>query len=79
MALNIKNPATEAAVKELALITGESQTEAVLIAVLERAERLRSDDRHEQIRRRLRRAQEIYKGSGISLDEDLYDYRGLPR
>ncbi|MGH9535249.1 MAG: type II toxin-antitoxin system VapB family antitoxin [Terriglobales bacterium] len=41
MALNIKNPAAEALVKELAERTGESQTTAVTVAVRERLERLR--------------------------------------
>ncbi len=41
MALNIKNPEVEALVVEVAELTGETRTEAVRRALLERRERLR--------------------------------------
>ncbi|MFC1660372.1 type II toxin-antitoxin system VapB family antitoxin [Gemmatimonadota bacterium] len=41
MALNIKNPEVESLVAEVADITGESKTEAVRQALLERRARLR--------------------------------------
>ena len=41
MALNIKNPQVEQLADEVARITGESKTEAIRKALLERRERLR--------------------------------------
>ena len=41
MALNIKNPDVERLVEEIARITGESKTEAIRQALLERRGRLR--------------------------------------
>lgn len=41
MALNIKDPATDALARELAATTGESITEAVRVAMSERLARLR--------------------------------------
>ncbi len=41
MALNIKNPEVERLVDEVAAVTGESKTEAVRVALLERRARLR--------------------------------------
>jgi antitoxin VapB len=41
MSLNIKNPETHQLVKELAALTGETQTEAVTVAVRERLDRVR--------------------------------------
>jgi len=77
--LNIKNPDTEGAVRDLARLTGESQAEAVLIAVRERMERLNRDDRRARLAHRLARAQAAYALAGASLDADaLYDARGLP-
>lgn len=42
MSLNIKDPAADTIVRELAQTTGETITEAVTIAVKERLERLRA-------------------------------------
>ena len=42
MALNIKNPDVERLVEEVAAVTGESKTEAVRVALLERRARLRT-------------------------------------
>jgi antitoxin VapB len=41
MALNIKDPATDALARELSALTGESLTEAIRIAMSERVVRLR--------------------------------------
>ena len=45
MSLNIKNPETHRLARDLALLTGETVTEAVTVAVRERLERIRSDSR----------------------------------
>jgi antitoxin VapB len=59
MALNIKNPEVERLVEEVAALTGESKTEAVRTALLERRRRLRlriaGRERSERIRRFLQR------------------------
>lgn len=59
MALNIKNPAVEQLAEEIAHMTGESKTEAIRQALLERRERLRyrftAADRGERIQRFLER------------------------
>ncbi len=79
MALNIKNHATEQAVRTLAALTGESQVEAIRIAVEERVARISADDRRARLARRLARAQQVYRETGGAIDEDaLYDARGLP-
>jgi antitoxin VapB len=44
MPLNIKDPRTDALVRELAALTGESITTAVAVAVRERLDRLRGPD-----------------------------------
>jgi len=59
MALNIKNPEVESLAGELSEITGESKTEAIRQALLERRARLRlrimPSQRRERIRRFLER------------------------
>jgi len=45
MALNIKDPQTDALARELAQTTGETITEAVTVAVRERLERLQAGRR----------------------------------
>lgn len=59
MALNIKNPVVEQLAEEIAALTGESKTEAIRQALLERRERLRyrftSVDRAERIQTFLER------------------------
>lgn len=42
MGLNIKNPQVEALAAEVAALTGESKTEAIRLALLERRARLRN-------------------------------------
>jgi antitoxin VapB len=59
MALNIKNPQVEQLAEEIAGMTGESKTEAIRQALLDRRDRLRyrfaSVDRAEQIQSFLER------------------------
>ena len=43
MALNIRNPETEALAAELAKLTGENKTQAVAQALRERIERIRAE------------------------------------
>jgi antitoxin VapB len=84
MSLNIKNPKTLHLARELADLTGESVTEAVTVAVEERLQRVKHDDK---IARKARimvllddaasRIKEPYKSR--NWDEYLYDERGLPR
>lgn len=83
MALNIKNAATEALIKDLAQRTGESQTTAVRVAVQERLERLAAPRRAsaEKIlaigRDCARRIREPYRSTPHG--DLLYDERGLPK
>lgn len=55
MALNIKNPEVDRLVAEVAELTGETKTEAVRQALLERRARLRQRVTEEGSRRRIRR------------------------
>ena len=84
MSLNIKNPATEKLIHELAGLTGESFTAAVTEAVRERLERIH----REQDRGLFERLMEIGRDCASHLKEPyrsvehgefLYDERGLPR
>ena len=75
MALNIKNPEVEALAAEVAQLAGETRTEAVHRALLERKQRLAfriaSTDRGERVRRFLER--EVWPhvmGSRPSLAEE---------
>ena len=82
MALSIKNDDADRLARELARETGESMTEAVVIALQERLERTRRQ-RQAGIAQRLRRlADEVKQMPVIDSrhpDEILgYDERGLP-
>jgi antitoxin VapB len=84
MGLNIKNDETHRLARELAMLTGESMTEAVTAAVRERPARLRREragglaDRLLTIGRDCAaRLQEPYRSADHS--DLLYDERGLPR
>jgi antitoxin VapB len=89
MGLNIKNAATESAIRELAARTGESLTEAVKSAVLEKLSRLKAApvETAEELLERIRPIQEALararaesgdtRTSKELLDE-LYDEHGLP-
>lgn len=80
MALNIKDQSVHDAVKRLATMTGESQAEAVAVAVRERLTRLQQHDLaarlldigHKTSRRMTTATQQLDHG------ELLYDDEGLP-
>jgi antitoxin VapB len=87
MSLNIKNETTHELVRQLAALTGQSQTSAVEDAVRRRLaelEQQRSDDeleRRRRIRAVIRRAQQIPR-TGRTTEEimdELYDETGMPR
>lgn len=80
MALNIKDPATHAAVKQLAAITGESQAQAVAIAVQERLARLQRDELQDRLLGIGRRAASRMSAETRRIDHGtlLYDDQGLP-
>jgi antitoxin VapB len=88
MSLNIKNERTHALVRELAELTGQSQTSAVEDAVRRRLDELhldaqsQRDERLRRLRDLSRRGGEIARRRGLdsraALD-DLYDENGLPR
>lgn len=92
--LNIKDAETTAMVKELAALTGESQTEVVRKAVKERLERARpkaptprsEEHRRIEAERILANIQKIQDGvrkrmkpEDFLTDDDLYDEFGLPK
>lgn len=91
MGLNIKKTATEAAIRELAAQTGQSLTDAVELAVLEKLDRLKSTPRPrtgEELLARLQplldsiAAERLENGdrrSSKELEDDLYDEYGLPK
>lgn len=84
MGLNIKNPALEADIRELATLTGESLTDAIAVAVRERRARLGNPPLTAEaklavlrgIQERLRDAPGEHRTS--SMDE-FYDEHGLPK
>jgi antitoxin VapB len=82
MALNIKNDETHRLVRQLAKITGESQTIAVKNAVQERLNRLRRR-RGESLSDRLlaigRDCAAHLKDKSVDHADLLYDDRGLPK
>ncbi|OBJ70969.1 type II toxin-antitoxin system VapB family antitoxin [Mycobacterium sp. 1274756.6] len=80
MALNIKDSNTHAAVKQLAAITGESQAQAVAIAVHERLARLQRDELQDRLLAIGRRAAARMSDETKRLDHAalLYDDQGLP-
>jgi len=87
MSLNIKNERTHALVRELASLSGMSQTDAVTDAVERRIAELSSDpggDRAARLERVLGLAREIRESFGPDgipdIDAELYDpATGLPR
>ena len=83
MALNIKDPATDRLVRELAAETGESITVAVSVAARERLERLRgtvpSERRKHEIDRIVKRISALPVLDRRTPDEILgYGPDGLP-
>lgn len=91
MGLNIKKTSTEAAIRELAARTGESLTDAVESAVLEKLNQIKSVNRPDTLEamlQRLKPLQDALKTKQIDpadrrtsaeLCEDLYDEHGLPK
>lgn len=86
MSINIKNPEVHALAKELAELTGESMTEAVLIALKERLARERNSE--ERLRERIEVLTAIGRDvaerlgpewRAMDVDDWLYDENGLPR
>ncbi|WP_100498420.1 type II toxin-antitoxin system VapB family antitoxin [Geodermatophilus chilensis] len=85
MSLNIKNDETERLARELAVLTGESLTTAVTVAVRERLDRLGTDRPapEERAARLMALARDIaprLKGEFAVRDHGdlLYDDAGLP-
>lgn len=86
MGMTIKSDETQRLIRELAELTGESQTAAVDIAVRERLARLRQtgpdeDARLERMTKIAREAATLFREPHRSVDhgELLYDENGLPR
>lgn len=84
MGLNIKNEETHRIVRELAELTGESQTEAITRAVRERLERIKSRRQPDLTERLLaigedcaRRFKEPFKS--MEHGDFLYDDQGMPK
>lgn len=82
MAINIKDPATDAAARELAALTGETLTEAVRAAILERHDRMQRQHRRRQRHSRLQgyidRARARRVDDSVDIDAWMYDENGLP-
>lgn len=87
MGLNIKNERVHDLVRQLAELTGQSQTSAIEDAVRRRLDEMRGDAEKERAER-ARRLDEIIEEFqhlpvvGPSYEEimaDMYDERGLPR
>ena len=91
MGLNIKNPRVEGNIRKLAAQTGQSLTDAVELAVIEKLDRLKSASRPrtgEELLERLRPIQEAFAAArkatgdtrtGKELIDELYDEYGLPK
>jgi antitoxin VapB len=91
MGLNIKKPSTEEAIRKLAHRTGQSLTDAVEQAVLEKLNRLiaaAEPDTLEKMLARLRPLQDALKAQEFDpndnrtareLMDELYDEHGLPK
>jgi antitoxin VapB len=83
MSLNIKDPQTDAVVRELAMATGETITEAIAVSAQERLDRLRAHRRQRRLADELDaialRCAALPVLDERSEDEILgYDERGLP-
>ena len=80
MALNIKDDSVHEAVRRIALITGESQSQAVATAVRERLARLQKDDLAARLLAIGRKTADRMSPEAKALDHGalLYDDRGLP-
>ncbi len=87
MSLNIKNETTHELVRQLAALTGQSQTSAVEDAVRRRLAELESEKASLEERRRSRIDELIAEAHRLPLNgptteeilADMYDEMGLPR
>jgi antitoxin VapB len=82
MSLNIKSPEAHDLAAELARLTGESMTKAVTEALRERLEREKRKRDEDKLFAELMEIAEqcaAYPRDHRSLEEFLYDERGLPR
>jgi antitoxin VapB len=83
MSLNIKNEETHRRAKELARLAGETMTEAVGRAIAERLERIRKQRNRDAVAKRLleigRSCSKLPVLDKRSIDDMLYDKRGLPK
>lgn len=78
MAVTIKNAVAEQLIRELAALTGETQTEALTRAARERLDRLHRDDRRDRVARAAQRFREAVAASEPLSSDPLYDDSGLP-
>ena len=83
MALNIRNSKAEALANELAKLTGETKTEAVLKALRQRLDSIYAIRRKRGVATRLNEISKHCASLPLldprTADEILYDDRGLPR
>ncbi|HSJ13492.1 MAG TPA: type II toxin-antitoxin system VapB family antitoxin [Longimicrobiales bacterium] len=83
MAINIKNPEADRLVRELAELTGESITDAVVAAIRERLARQREQRGRQRTLQQITRIRERYRALPLEDDRSAeeilaYDERGLP-
>lgn len=84
MSLNIKSDETQTLAHELALLTGESLTKAVTVAIRERLGRVRKEQEKPLAERLLAIGRDCalhLKEPFLSIEHDdlLYDEKGLPK
>lgn len=83
MALSIKNDEADALARELAALTGESLTEAVVVALRERLQRERLQRPERDYVESLMEIGRRYRDRPVldtrDADDILYDANGLPR
>ena len=82
MSLNIKDEETHRLARQLAQLTGENMTRAVSQAVRERLERVRGKSKEgmaEKLMKIARSSGPLWKKPYVSLEELLYDEKGLPK
>ncbi len=81
MAISIKSVEADRLIRELAELTGESFTDAVVVSVRERLdrERLPTARRAERLLAISARARALPVAGPLLGDDDLYDAHGLPR
>jgi antitoxin VapB len=84
MILNIKDPEAHRLAQQLAKETGETVTQAVIVAIRERLQRVRENRAKrkitiEEMRAIAHRIHMSIKGPIIDHAELLYDDRGLPK